>query len=248
MNRIQPFAEAALRAGFDDAHAAPGDTDEAALEHAFFVPHHYEPNYAYPLIVWLHGACGSQQQLKSIMPSVSLRNYVSVAPQGTLCQQLAGGQVGYNWMQSVQHIEAASAAIAHAIETAAQRFHIAPQRVFLAGSGAGGTMALRVALNRPEQFAGALSLGGPFPSRYSPLGRLNELRRLPLFLASALQSEVYPPAQVCHDLRLFHAAGLCVTLRQYPCGDALTTHMLADMNRWIMEQVCPSSASCPTAH
>ena len=59
-----------------------------------------------------------------------------------------------------------------------------------------------------------------------------------------LRSRSYPAAQVCNELRLFHSAGLCVTLRQYPCGDELTTLMLADMNRWIMEQVCPSAAAC----
>ena len=45
-----------------------------------FVPLHYEPNYAYPLIVWLHGAQDDERQLKRVMPFISLRNYVAVAP------------------------------------------------------------------------------------------------------------------------------------------------------------------------
>ncbi len=36
---------------------------------------------------------------------------------------------------------------------------------------------------------------------------------------------------------MFHAAGMHVTLRQYPCGDELNPQMLHDMNVWIMEQV-----------
>jgi hypothetical protein len=28
-----------------------------------------------------------------------------------------------------------------------------------------------------------------------------------------------------------------VTVRQYPCGDELTTRMLQDLNVWMMEQV-----------
>ena len=36
---------------------------------------------------------------------------------------------------------------------------------------------------------------------------------------------------------LFHAAGMSVTLRQYPCGDELTTQMLRDLDVWLMEQV-----------
>jgi hypothetical protein len=39
-------------------------------------------------------------------------------------------------------------------------------------------------------------------------------------------------------LRLLHSAGCTVALRQYPGGDELTTGMLADINRWMMERVC----------
>jgi hypothetical protein len=47
---------------------------------------------------------------------------------------------------------------------------------------------------------------------------------------------------VCEDLRLLHTAGLSVTLRQYPCGHELAPQMLADANRWIMEQINPPPA------
>jgi hypothetical protein len=30
---------------------------------------------------------------------------------------------------------------------------------------------------------------------------------------------------------------MSVTLRQYPCGHELSLEMLADANRWIMEQI-----------
>jgi hypothetical protein len=31
-----------------------------------------------------------------------------------------------------------------------------------------------------------------------------------------------------------HAVGCTVDLRQYPCGDELSTNMLADLDRWVM--------------
>jgi hypothetical protein len=73
---------------------------------------------------------------------------------------------------------------------------------------------------------------------------LNEARGLPLWLASCGESRDYPLAQVCRDLRLFHSAGMSVSVRQYPGGDELTTLMLSDMDRWIMEQVCASGSAC----
>jgi phospholipase/carboxylesterase len=36
---------------------------------------------------------------------------------------------------------------------------------------------------------------------------------------------------------LFHSAGMVVSVRQYPCGDELTTQMLHDADVWMMERV-----------
>jgi hypothetical protein len=41
-------------------------------------------------------------------------------------------------------------------------------------------------------------------------------------------------------LRLLHSAGCTVALRQYPGCDEVTTDMLADMDRWLMDLVCGS--------
>jgi hypothetical protein len=41
---------------------------------------------------------------------------------------------------------------------------------------------------------------------------------------------------------------MCVCLRQYPCGDDLTTSMLGDLDRWIMDQITsPAMASAEEA-
>ena len=98
-------------------------------------------------------------------------------------------------------------------------------------------MACRVAMNHPSRFAGVLSLCGAFPGTGATLGHLVEARKLPVFLAVGRDSRRYPPAKVCEDLRLFHTAGLSITLRQYPCGHGLARQMLVDMNRWIIEQI-----------
>ena len=66
---------------------------------------------------------------------------------------------------------------------------------------------------------------------------LHSLRDLPLFLAYCRDSETYSEGNLCDELPLFHAAALKVAIRQYPCGDELTTQMLADMDAWMMERV-----------
>jgi phospholipase/carboxylesterase len=98
-------------------------------------------------------------------------------------------------------------------------------------------MALRLALGSPDYFAGVLSIGGGLPTTARPLARLHEVRGLNVFLATGRESAAYPESEVCANLRLLHAAGMSLNLRLYPGGDDVTTGMLADMDRWIMEHV-----------
>lgn len=205
---------------------------------AFLSPLHYEPNYAYPLIVWLHGPGRDEGQLKRIMPCVSLRNYVSTSIRGTSASVGgARGEVGFTWPQSESHVNLAEHRLFAAIESAQARFNISSKRIFLAGIDCGGTMAFRLAMNNPRRFAGVLSIGGEFPVGGAPLARLSEARGVPIFLASGRDSQRYPATAVCNNLKLLHAAGMDVTLRQYPCGHELQPQMLADMDRWIMDLI-----------
>ncbi len=250
MNRIAQLSEEPITAVGDLVESAKTVSPSTATEaesHAFFAPLHYERNYAYPLVVWLHGPQDSEDQLRRIMPLVSMRNYVAVAPRGTLAADVETGQGGYHWQPSADHIELAEQRVFECLELAQQRFHIDSSRIFLAGYAEGGTMAYRIALSHPRHFAGVLSLGGAFPTGDRPLRNVNQSRRLPLLLAAGRDSTIYSEAMVCRDLRLLHAAGMTVTLRLYPCGDELSSGMLADIDRWMMEQVCPSGSACRNA-
>jgi phospholipase/carboxylesterase len=197
---------------------------------------HYEEGYSYPLLVWLHDSASSERELRHVMPLVSMRNYVAIAPRGTCEDERTRGQ--YGWRQTSDAIEAAQSRIADCIAVARWRFNIHGDRIFLVGRGSGGTMALRTAWQDPDQFAGVVAINGPLPARLSPLRRVNELRRVPCLLATSRDSQAYPEDHVCRDLRLLHVAGCTVALRQYPGDDSLTSNMLSDMDRWLMELVC----------
>jgi phospholipase/carboxylesterase len=209
---------------------------------ALFAPLHYERNYAYPLLIWLHGPGTDERQLMRIIPVVSMRNYVAVAPRGVEIVREDGTKT-WGWSQSPEQLHQAEQQILDSIDDAQQRFHISPSRLFLAGFGCGGTMAFRMAMSYPAQFAGVLSIGGCFPLGQSPLRQWSEARRLAVFLAVGRDSLEYPPAKACDDLRLFHAAGLSVTLRQYPAGHELSPQILRDVDRWIIEQITSPAGS-----
>jgi len=245
MNRIQSLtAESQDTRPSAETSAAAGRYSPSREQAPFacFAPLHYEANYAYPLLIWLHGPLDSESQLKRIMPLVSLRNYVAVAPRGSREAQ-CDDRLAYSWRQSEADIVLAEQRVAECIAAARRKYHIRKDRVFLAGFDCGGSMAFRLALRQPERYAGVVSLCGAFPSGRAPLGRLNDARRLPLFLACGRDSAAYPLSQVCDDLRLLHSAGMSVALRQYPCGQELMSHMLSDLDRWLMEQIAPVSST-----
>ena len=254
MNRIQHPGK--LRAAKEEIPADPVFSIESALftpssrdaSRSLFAPLHYEPKYAYPLIVWLHGPGADERQLLRIMPVVSMRNYVAVAPRGLPLGSAAREASVLGWPQSPQDFQEAEQRIFDSIESVQGQYNIAEHRIFLAGFDSGGTVAFLAAMAHPSRFAGVLSIGGAFPSGHTPFRQLTEARRLPVFLAVGRDSQQYTPAAACEDLRLFHTAGMSITLRQYPCGHELTSLMLRDVDRWIIEQITAPAAPQPEPH
>jgi phospholipase/carboxylesterase len=238
MNRLQLLAKEAMSSISSSVQVELARLSSGAcrgVPHALFAPMHYEPNYAYPLVVWLHGPGDDERQLRRVMPLISMRNYVGVAPRGNA--ETGEHCASYAWDHSPAALAVAEQHVFDVIDIACNRFHIAPHRVFLAGYLCGGTTALRIAMRYPHQFGGVLTLGGGFPADATPLRQLNAARSVPLFIAQGRDAECYTVDGLCSDLRLFHSAGLSVTVRHYPCGDELTTVMLHDMDLWMMEIV-----------
>ncbi len=235
MNRLiaptsPPLADRRLPAA---APASPDSLPGVVL----FTPLHYEPNYAYPLIVYLHAEGGDEHDLTRIMPQISLRNYVAVAFRGTLALPASNTNAveqAFGWSQRPDHIQLAGRRLLAALRQARQ-YRIDPQRIFLVGQGCGGSMALRLATQMPDVFRGVASCEGPFPDGDAPLRRWSELRHLEILLAASRRGGRYPSSRVCRDLRLLHVAGLNISLRQYPDPSTLAQQIPADLDRWIME-------------
>jgi phospholipase/carboxylesterase len=246
MNRLQLIAHAPETTSQTDEQL-----DNAGLSlppdvaYDLFAPLHYEPKYAYPLLVWLHGPHGDEHELSRVIPEISMRNYVGVGPRGNL--QMEDSR-GYRWDDADENLSDAEQHVFDAIDAASQRYNVAANRVFLAGFEGGGTMAFRIGLRNPDCFAGVMSIGGPFPLGGAPLGKLGNARKLPFFIAQGRESENYPIELACEELRLFHTAGLGVTVRQYPCGDEVDTQMLKDMDTWIMEHVTGTTSAEPPTY
>jgi predicted esterase len=138
------------------------DLHPKAASTGLYVPEKYEPNYPYPLIVWFHDAGGSESDLLSLMPRISERNYFGLSLRGSISVG-QNAQAGFDWSCEKEAVSRLEDHLFHTICELRRNFHIHSERVILAGSGRGATMAIRLLFNRPEWFAGAFALGGDLP-------------------------------------------------------------------------------------
>ena len=221
--------------------------------HILFAPMHYEPKYAYPLLVWLHGAGGDERQIMRIMPIISMQNYVAVAPRGLPIEQSAGSHTfnlsvssilhrpkeQYDWILIENNITPIEQRIFDCITVAQERCNIASHRVFIAGFGTGGTAALRLAMLYPEHFAGAASFGGELPlgNRIFPNWQMTR----PLSVLLGVEGSA--PDHACRMMELLYTAGVSSHVQEYPDTKSLTPEMLQDLNRWMMQIVCQCGAT-----
>ena len=212
-DRTRQSAPAACAAG-----PATGTADAR-----IFMPQGYEAGYDYPLLVWLADDDGFD--LGRVMTRLSLRNFIAVQP-----GQPAGG-------------EDREDAVWRAIDAIRERASIHPGRIFLVGRRSAGTEAFRIACRHPDAFGGVVSIGGGFPLDESAFARLHDVRRMPMLLCCLADAARGTTERTDRTLRLFHAAGAMLAMRIYPGRRDLSRAVLADVNRWLMDEICGPTPS-----
>jgi phospholipase/carboxylesterase len=200
------------------AAVAPAGSPLAIPGCRLFMPQGYEPGYDYPLLVWLADDAGFD--LGRVMARTSLRNFVAVQPDGA------------------EACADRDEAVWSAIDAARDRASVHAGRIFLVGRRSAGTEAFRIACRHPDAFGGVISIGGGFPLDESAFARLRQIRRLPMLLCQRAGDAFAAAPQTDRTLRLFHAAGAMLAMRIYPGGRDLSRAVLADVNRWIMDEIC----------
>jgi phospholipase/carboxylesterase len=202
-----------------------------------FLPTGYERNYPYPLLVFLHGHGGSEEEVLRLAPRLSRRNYVCIGLRGP--HPLAprpDGRRAYTWGDG-QADALLEEYVFRAVEQTRRHYHIHSERIYLAGFREGATLAYRLGLLFPERFAGVIALNGSMPRRGGPLLRLPEVRQLRVLIGHGIANPVVPLSLARADFRLFYAAGLDVHLYTYPTTHRVHPDMLRDIDRWIMQRI-----------
>jgi phospholipase/carboxylesterase len=204
-----------------------------------FLPIGYEPNYPYPLLVFLHGHRSSEEQILRLAPRLSRRNYICIAPRGPhTISDSDNGQVSYSWGPEDQDDPLVEEYIFRAIEQTRRCYHIHSERIYLAGFREGAALAYRLGLLYPDRFAGVISLNGALPRSGGPLLRLPDVRKLRVLIGHGIANSVVPLTLARQDHRLFYTAGLPVHMHTYPTTHRIHAEMLRDIDRWVQEHIC----------
>jgi phospholipase/carboxylesterase len=201
-----------------------------------FLPTGYEPNYAYPLLVFFHGHGGSEEQILRLAPRLSRRNYICIGLRGPqVLGARADGRVGYSWGADARCDAAIEDYVLGAIEQTRRNYHVHSERIYLAGFCEGATLAYRLALTFPEKLAGVIALNGALPRQGGPLLRPAAIRQLRVLIGHGIANAVIPLSMARDDFRLLYTAGVSVRMHTYPATHRLHPDMLRDINRWIMD-------------
>lgn len=203
-----------------------------------FLPTGYEPNYAYPLLVFFHGHGSCEEQVLRLAPRLSRRNYICISLRGL--QTLGArpdGRPGYSWGRDGQCESQVEDYVLGAIEQTRRNYHVHSERIYLAGVCEGAGLAYRLGLTFPEKFAGIISLNGMLPRRRGPLFRLPDVRQLRVMIGHGIANAVVPLSMAREDFRLLYSAGVDVNMHTYPATNKLHPDMLRDINRWVMKAI-----------
>jgi len=217
-------------------------TIELGFAHRLFVPEHYEPGYDYPLVVWLHSDASSELELDNVMPILSSRNYIAIAPRAN--QKCRGNGRHFRWGVSPTDCAVAEDFVWDSVQAVASRLSVNTNKIFLAGFGTGGTMAQWIGLKYAKQIAGVISLSGQFPKTPRALSNWKQARGLRVLFAQRQGSSLCSEDDFVTAVRTAHRAGLNYSFLQQrwehdDCLEAneLDSTMLDAANRFMMSIV-----------
>ena len=198
----------------------PGlDVDE------FFVPEHYEPNYAYPLIAWLAPPSGSNGRLKRLVRTVSERNYFGVSVPVT-DPDLVEQELHETFLRLRRH------------------YHLHTERVYLLGFGEEGTQALKTGLQQPAWFAGVAAISARWPETPRLLAQYDELRGKRVLLGFGECESAAIVADALYMRQLLWSAGMHVTALAASTAEEGDRSLLREIDRWIMQAIEQPVLAC----
>lgn len=249
--RIDPAAGSASAPAMPEEIAPPIPEVEAPAVEAVpvvetlrvpgeYAPETYEPNYSYPLIVWL--TTGEDDfDLTTTMEAVSDRNYLGLQVNLSRIFQAASETEGYIQQLHVHELSLLKV-VRGAIAKFRRNYKVHSERIYLAGTGLGAIAALHLGLSRPEWFGGVISIDAGVERIPQLLRRFRHLQGERVLLAHSRGAAETSRNAEMKLAKMLYAAGLRVSRRAYATTkihprQSRTPHLHRDIDRWVMQDI-----------
>lgn len=204
-----------------------------------WVPDGYEPNYAYPLLIWLHDDGQSDAVVDAVMPRLSDRNFVAAGLRAELFANNRDASAGFRWSFDpadrrafVDDAFAASCEVRRA-------YHVHSERCLLVGLGRGATVAAGLFAERPDWFGGLVAVDPQ--QNFAPALRPGDLADKRVLLARDGVAGTPAVARLAAAARPLAYAGADVDLEITPAltRDRLPSdELLRKLNHWLVAGLC----------
>lgn len=212
---------------------------ESPVSRLHFIPETYEPNYSYPLIVWLTTPDQSFD-LAATMDAVSDRNYLGM--QVELGRAFTPATEGEAFARQLHDHELTLHKRLRAEITKFRRdFKVHSERIYLAGIGQGAVAALHLGLSRPEWFGGVISIDAGTDRIPQLLRRFRHLQGERVLLAHSRGASEMNRVSEQKLSRMLYSAGLRVSRRAYATTAIRkrrgSVDLYRDIDRWVMQDI-----------
>ena len=184
-------------------------------------------------LLLLHGTGGNETDLlgvgRQLAPDAALlspRGKVSENGMPRFFRRLAEG------VFDLEDLRARTHELADFVETAAQSYRLASDRIFAVGFSNGANIAASMLLLRPHVLAGAVLFRAMVPLVPETMPHLQER---PVFLGAGRQDPIVSPDESKRLQQLLVQAGANVTLHWEPAGHRLTPPDIEAARAWLQD-------------
>ena len=207
---------------------------------------------SWPTLFAIHGHGAHGQDLLGLAPYLAGGRIQVICPEAEFVLQ--PGMLSYTWFdrgpdgeRSAEEFERVTALVSEFIDEATERYHVDPGRRAILGFSQGGSLAYRLGLGEPSQFAGLAALSTWLPDEAAEAADTVTLGELPVLVQHGSEDPLVQVARGQASRDRLIAMGVTPEYHEYPMQHSIGPESLRDLSAWLERVLQLSPTEAPTA-